>query len=145
MRLWSFAGFLGAAACGLVALGGCGKGRSVGPCVPVQGKVTLGGQPLAGGVVELIPLEGGPNLPRPEGRIDAQGGYSLTTAGKGGAPVGRYRVVVTTSGEDKKQESQFNSVYSHPENSPLILPVTEAAAPGAYDLRLTPLPPRPRR
>jgi hypothetical protein len=145
MRVRGFAGLLGLSACGLLALGGCGEGRSVGPCVPVQGRVTLGGKPLVGGTVSFIPLEGGPDRPRAEGGIDAQGHYSLKTAGKEGAPAGKYRAVVTTSGEDKNQDRQFDPLYSHWAQSPLLVTVAEGAAPGAYDLRMAPLAPRPRK
>jgi hypothetical protein len=124
--------------CGMLALAGCGNGRSVGPCVPVQGKVTLGGKPLVGGRVTFVPLEGNASGPRPEGDIDAKGRYSLTTGGKEGAPVGKYRATLTTSGMDKTQDAQFDARYSNWETSPLVIPVTENAPAGAYDLKLKP-------
>jgi hypothetical protein len=52
--------------------------------------------------------------------------------------VGKYRVILTTSGEDRKQSSQFNSKYSHWEKSPLLVEVKENASAGAYDLKLIP-------
>jgi hypothetical protein len=138
MRFSSFpllAGFfLGVA----VALAGCGFGQSVGQCAPVKGKITLGGKPLIGGRVMFIPLETEANAPRPEAEINAQGLYSLKTDGREGAPPGKYRAVVTTSGLDKTQDTQFNSVYSSWEKSPLVRQVTENAAAGAYDLKLDP-------
>ena len=142
MKPGSFGVFLGFAVCGLLALTGCSSRRSVGPCVPVQGKVTLGGKPLVGGTVSFIPLEGEADAPRPEGSIDAQGHYTLKTEGKEGAPAGKYRAILTTSGEDKKQDAQFNPQYSHWEKSPLVIQVAENAPPGAYDLKLAPLPTR---
>jgi hypothetical protein len=137
MKFSRFAVFL--CAWGLVALPGCGAGPAVGPCVPVRGKVTLGGKPLVGGSVTLIPLEGEGNRPRPEGTIDTQGMYSVRTAGKEGAPPGKYRATLTTGGEDKAQEALFDPRYSHWEKSPLIIQVSENPPAGAYDLPLEPL------
>jgi hypothetical protein len=123
--------------CGLAALAGCSSNsRSVGPCFPVAGKVTLGGVPLIGGTVSFVPLDAEPGTPWPTGTIDSQGAYSLQTSGQEGAPAGKYRAIITTSGEDKNQDERFDSVYSHAENSPLIREVTENAAPGYYDLPL---------
>jgi hypothetical protein len=122
----------------LVATGGCSNGASIGPCVPVEGKVTLGAKPLVGGTVTFVPAEGQSNGPRPEGQIDAQGLYALKTGEKQGAPPGRYRAVVTISGLDKAQNAEFNPLYSHWDKSPLVIPVTENAAAGAYDLKLKP-------
>ena len=120
-----------------MVLTGCHR-NSAGPCVPVKGKVTLGGKALVGGTVTLIPVEGEGNRPRPGGDIDEQGNYSVKTAGTEGAPVGKYRAIVTTSGLDKKQDSQFNIIYSHWEKSPLHIEVKETPAAGAYDLKLMP-------
>jgi hypothetical protein len=131
---------LGFCVCGLLALTGCGGNtRATGPLVPVKGKVTLGGKPLVGGAVTFVPAEGAGSGPMPTGDIDSQGLYSLRTGAQEGAPVGKYRAIVTTGGEDKTQEAQFNSVYSSAQKSPLVVEVTENARPGAYDLPLVPL------
>lgn len=126
--------------CLLSMLTGCGGSarRAVGPCVLVQGKVTLAGKPLVGGTVTFVPTEEG-DRPRPEGVIDAQGNYAVKTEGRDGAPVGRYRVAVTTGGEDKTQEAKFDSRYSSWDKTPLTVEVTESARPGAYDLKLEPI------
>jgi hypothetical protein len=125
-------------AVGLVALAGCSNGASIGPCVAVEGKVTLGAKPLVGGTVMFVPLERESKGPRPEGEIDAQGLYALKTGGKEGAPPGRYRALVTISGLDKAQNAAFDPLYSHWDKSPLVVPVTEGAAAGTYDLKLKP-------
>jgi hypothetical protein len=130
--------FLGIAA----HVAGCSASASVGTYFPVEGQVTLGKRPLVGGTVSLLPLDREGDVPHSEGTIDVQGHYKILTAGKQGAPLGRYRAIVTTSGEDKTQDSQFNSVYSHSENSPLTLEVLENAPAGYYDLKLHPLPRR---
>jgi hypothetical protein len=120
-------------------LAGCASGPSVGPCVPVEGKVTLGGKALVGGRVTLVPFEGDTSGPHPEGVIDAQGHYTLNTAGQEGAPLGKYRALVAVSGEDRPQSAVFNPLYGNWRKSPLVVHVTENARPGAYDLPLTPL------
>jgi hypothetical protein len=120
----------------VIAATGCDNRPAVGTCVPVQGKVTLGANPLNGGMVSFIPLDGPPNAVRPEGDIDEQGNYSLKTAGKDGAPPGKYRAIVTTSGNDKRQDNSFDSTYSHTDNSPLEYDVIENAPAGAYDIKL---------
>jgi hypothetical protein len=104
----------------------------------VKGRVTLGGKPLVGGMVTFVPQGGPADQARPEGTIDAQGNYSVKTAGTDGAPVGKYRAAVTTSGEDKKQSAQFDPRYSNWEKSPLLVEVKEDPQAGAYDLKLVP-------
>jgi hypothetical protein len=130
------------AACvgGLAALSGCGNSPSAGgPYLPVKGKVTLGGKPLVGGDVTFVPLDGAPGRARPEGTVDKSGNYSVQTAGAEGAPAGKYRAVLTVSGEDRTQLGQFDPRYSQWEKSPLIVEVKENAPAAAYDLKLDPL------
>jgi hypothetical protein len=123
---------------GAAALASC-AGRWGGSYVPVRGKVTLGDRPLVGGTVTFVLLDGDAKAPRPEGDIDSQGLYSLKTAGKEGAPPGKYRAILTTSGEDKRQDTLFDPRYSHEERSPLEIEVREDAPAGQYDLKLQPL------
>src|SRR5262249_41369202 len=89
---WIALGFLGAVA--LLALSGCG-----GPTfefAEVEGKVTLGGKPLAGVEVTFYPDDtGASQLPYATGKTDGSGNYTLTLKdGKPGALVGKNRVVV---------------------------------------------------
>ena len=77
----------------LLALG-CG-GRKF---VPVSGKVTLNGQPLAGATVSFQPIaEGSVEAAAGSvGKTDAQGEYTLTAStGQGGAAVGKHRVMIS--------------------------------------------------
>ena len=71
--------------------GGCGYRRAA--RVPVEGTVTLDGQPLEGASVMLFPEAGG----RPANAVtDAAGRFTLSTyGGKDGAKPGHYKVVVT--------------------------------------------------
>jgi hypothetical protein len=125
---------------GLFGLAGCG-GKSklqqlgVGPMVPVQGKVTLGGKPLKGGNVFFYP-QGEVKGFAPMGLIDAQGHYTLATSGEAGAPVGKYRATVEPASEDKSQDMQMDVRYASAEHSPLLVEVRENAPAGAYDLKL---------
>jgi hypothetical protein len=68
--------------------------------VPVSGRVTLDGQPLAGAVVTFQPLR--PENPRAggsTGRTDAQGQFVLTLIDPPtpGALVGKHIVTITTA------------------------------------------------
>jgi hypothetical protein len=92
-----------------------------------------------GGWITFIPLAEAAKGPRPEGPIDAEGLYWLKTGDRAGAPLGKYRATITISGKDKSQNTEFDPLYSHWDKSPLIVPVTEDAPAGAYDLTLRPL------
>jgi hypothetical protein len=133
---------LGVLVWGLVGLAGCGGGptKHLGPIVPVKGKVYLGEKPLMGGTISFLSLdEADMGAPVSTGTIDEQGGYSIKTGNKTGAPVGKWRVTVDTAGADKSpggQESQFDPVYGNWKNSPLTVEVKENAPAGAYDFHL---------
>lgn len=60
------------------------------PYVPVQGRVTLDGEPLPRGVVQFVPV--GTEGPTAAGVIGADGSYTLRTDDQLGAVVGRHRV-----------------------------------------------------
>jgi len=81
----------------LVALGGCGKSSNV---VPVSGRVTMDGQPLAGARITFQPVGDWQN-PYPGsgsyGETDSNGYYSLKLidSGQAGAIVGKHRVTIT--------------------------------------------------
>jgi hypothetical protein len=83
----------------LLGSGGCGGKASdpnVGPTVPVQGKVTYMGQPLAGGTIQFEPDRGR----EASGTIGPDGTFTLTTFNENdGAVVGTHRVAAT--GVDK--------------------------------------------
>ncbi len=77
----------------LVAVAGCG--RSLPPCAPVSGRITLAGKPLAGAAISFV-SDAAPRFGL--GRTDEAGNYSLTTFRSGdGAVVGEHRVVVLPS------------------------------------------------
>ena len=127
---------------------GCGK--NLPPMSPVSGKVTVNGQPLTAGQVALIPDVGIPTQENTKdqpptvglsaGIIGSDGTYKISTAGKEGAPAGKYRVTVTPSmipsGDGKPAPSGFNPKFSNDRSTPLKIEVPSTAA-GAYDLKLT--------
>jgi hypothetical protein len=131
---------LAALAC---ASGGCGGSKKL---VEVKGKVTVGGQPLTSGSVQFRPdkAKGNTNPAEPIGEINSQGEYTLMTNGKPGAPLGAYKVTVSSTGattpDNTKVSTQqlVNTTYNHADTTPLEKTVVEQPAAGAYDLALTP-------
>jgi hypothetical protein len=77
----------------LTFIGGCGGGVADPKLVPVQGKVTLDGQPLPNAIVSFIPDKGPPS-----GAItDAEGKYEMRfKSGAHGAVVGTHSVTIST-------------------------------------------------
>ena len=128
----------------LAALLGCGDSSN--NLVPVVGKVTVDGQPLTqgDGMVSFRPEKGNATRQEPAGKIEEDGSYRLVTAGKEGAPPGRYRVLVTAvepldtnnSFPYGKRKSYVNAKYNELKTTDLIVEVVPSAAPGAYDLKL---------
>jgi hypothetical protein len=95
-------------------LAGCGKG---GPkAVPVSGRVTLDGQPLANAVVTFTPSSPDPNvkpIPEATGRTDAQGNYTLQLDNRHhGCVPGSHRVRVSVfdrvGGTGQRVPGQYN-------------------------------------
>jgi len=121
---------------------GCGDGTP--SLTPVSGKVTVNEKPLTSGSVIYYPNSakgnkfGGLSV----GEINAQGEYTLQTNGKPGAPVGAYKVTVSSTGavtpDNTKPtiKSPVNQQFALPETTPLQVEVVEKAAPGAYDLKV---------
>jgi Carboxypeptidase regulatory-like domain len=80
-----FAG--GLAGCLALALAGCAGGP-----VPVEGKVTMNGKPVAGATVVFIPERGGPEA---GAQTDNEGNFQLTGTKTEGITPGEYRVTVS--------------------------------------------------
>ncbi len=131
---------------GLILVVGCGK--KLPPMSPVSGKVTLDGQALTAGQVALIPDVGIPTQESAKdqpptaglsaGQIGSDGTYKIFTAGKEGAPAGKYRVTVTPSmmpSADPKTPPAvaFSRDFTDPRNTKLRIEVPS----GSYDLKLT--------
>jgi len=137
-----FASGFGLLACvgGLFPLAGCSGNKplpaELGPLVPVQGKVTVAGKPLRGGNVNFFPLEHDVAKCQPQGLIDAEGRYTVSSYGQKGAPAGKYRVTVDPASDDKDLDVLVDARYMNWEKSPVIVTVQENAPSGAYDLKL---------
>jgi hypothetical protein len=75
------------------------------PVYPVQGKLTMNGEPLAGATLVFYrtdkPPEGSAKTP-PRARTNEDGTFSVSTySGNDGAPAGRYRVTASWKGGDE--------------------------------------------
>jgi hypothetical protein len=128
--------------CFLLVVAGCGKSVTL---APVSGMVTVDGQALTAGQVSLIPqgatepTSGKSNLSA--GTIDSSGKYTIYTDGRSGAPLGKYKVVVTPSmmpsaGKEAPPRA-FNTKYSDRTKTDLEIEVIEKAQAGKYDLKLS--------
>src|SRR5262245_34520239 len=130
--------FQAALCVGLIAAVGCGGGPKI---VPVSGKATVDGNPLAGFVVAFnADPDKGHDFSRVscKGRIQKDGQYSLTTDDgfkqTKGAPVGWYKVTIF-SPEDKP--IPVHKKYTEFKTTALTIEVVADAEPGAYDLKFT--------
>ena len=139
MRLAAGFGLLVGVA-GLCSVVGCSGNKplpkELGPLFPVQGKVTLDGKLLRGGNVTFFALDHDVKICQPEGLIDPDGNYTVSSYGQSGAPAGKYRVTVLPGSHDKSMDLAVDDTYQSWENSPLTVTVTENPPAGAYDLKL---------
>jgi hypothetical protein len=114
---------------------------------PVSGTVLVEGQPLTGvpqGSVSFHPdaTQGNQSLHIPTGKITPEGKYELVTGGKKGAPLGKYKVLVSAF-ENRKEEGPvtpryiLDGKYYAVERTDLTVEVVENPAPGWYDLKVT--------
>jgi len=129
---------------GLCVLTSCKEnGPAIGTTAPVSGKITVDGQPLTEGQVSFLPFDEGIQTGggTAAGKIDPSGGYKIFTAGKDGAPLGRYKVTVTPSmvptGDNKMPVTPFNQKYTDYKKTTIVVEVVSNPAPGAYDFKLT--------
>jgi hypothetical protein len=126
--------------CALCFMFGCSGTRpmpkELGALYPVEGKVTFEGKPLKGGNVTFFALDHDVKICQPEGIIDSQGNYFVSSYQQKGAPAGKYRVTVIPGSNDKSIDLAVDDRYQSWENSPLTVTVQENAPAGAYDLKL---------
>ncbi len=86
---------LSALTCALIATSGCGESGSSGRAkfVPVEGVVTINGEPAAGVQVAFCPKQINPKmLEESLGTTDAEGKFTIKTGEKDGCPEGDYFV-----------------------------------------------------
>jgi|SRR6478752_2401349 hypothetical protein len=142
------------AAMGVVflAVAGC-SGRPRNVARKVTGKVTLGGQPLAGALVTFTPLEGGSPS---SGRTDQEGKYTLYWARVGrrqieGAQIGEQAVKISTiveaapSAKPPVAGAPEKVPYKYRTETPLKATVKSGANEINFDLEPGPVePPQPK-
>src|SRR5262245_23200264 len=136
----------------LLAVSGCGDASGVGMTFPVSGTITINGQPLIAQTAMVLfkPDASRGNLGHfdPAGPLDGQGHYTLSTAGKTGAPAGWYKVVVTATTTEMSVPAGQRRARPHPKSlvaakygqaktTELAVEVVESPSAGAYDLKLT--------
>ena len=141
IRVWRASFFLCLTV--LFALG-CGGGPALPPLAPVKGTVSVDGQPLTSGNVVLNPetVEPGATGTFSAGQVDANGNYEIFTGGKAGAPLKKYKVVVTPSTvpmDPAKAGANVavNPKYRNQSQTPLGFEVIATPAAGRYDLKLS--------
>lgn len=125
--------------CILTASLGCGSSAKD-KLIPVAGKVTLGGTPLTGGQVAFHPDldKGNKSKGVASGAIGSDGTYTLSTDGKPGAPVGAYKVTISTNFPGMSGTPvPINAKYNSPNGSGLNREVVPNPTSGAYDLQVT--------
>jgi len=121
---------------------GCGDS---GPrLVPVKGTVTVGGKALTRGSVSFRPDKSRDEkgTAEPAGNIEADGTYTMYTNGRPGAPVGKYVVLVVSTGDldpanpSAAPKSMIPAKYSSQDSVQFQIEVVESPAPGQYDIKL---------
>ena len=141
-------------ACGLCATAcisslGCGGGdqrASTLDVVPVTGKVTFQGKPLAGAAVVCVPkdtedvlkveMENG----KPAGEADEEGGFALRWIDQDGAPPGSYDVIIMAfkpgnTDTEAQPETLIPLKYNNPKTSGLTAVIKESGE-NVFDFNL---------
>jgi len=87
---------------------GCGSGEA--KRFPVHGTVTLNGKPYPNATIQFVPDPTNVALVEGEDVTGPEGNYKLTSMGRAGLPVGKYKVIVTskpTAEEEAAQKAKF--------------------------------------
>jgi len=122
----------------LLPLGGC---SSQFVFVPVKGKLTLKNKkPVTVGKVFFFPDKDNQFRQIPQGKVNDDGTYELTTEGRAGAPIGFYTVCVRApmrkvNGQEPPP-APYSMRYFDANESPLKVEVVASPAAGAYDFEL---------
>jgi hypothetical protein len=128
--------------CGSLCLPAC-NANPIGKTYPVKGKVSLDGVMLKAGSVGFFPVdpEGAPAV-EASGKIKEDGTYELSSRGKPGALLGRYKVTIVL--QTKVEPNRAGDVrslvpkkYTNKETTPLKMDVIEEPEDGKYDLKMT--------
>lgn len=114
---------------------GCAKSSPLGKAnyVPVEGVVTIDGQPAAGVDVTLRPKIVNPNIEDESiATTDSEGKFSIMTGKKVGAPEGDYFVGFSKA----EGETQTLMKYCRPLDSGFTISVAEGMEQPTFDLKL---------
>lgn len=115
-----------------VAAAGCGSKPKLPPLAEVSGTVTLDGKPLPRGMVQFVPDESKGNAgPPATGYLDADGRFTLSTAGVRGAVLGFHRIGIDARQEvDLSQTSWAPSLIPEQYNNPATSGLTAEVKAG---------------
>jgi hypothetical protein len=119
---------------------GCTKSVSL---TQVKSVVLVDGQRLtSGGQVTFFSMDGADSKGGMiTGKINDNGEYTMSTEGKQGVPLGRYKVVVTPpmmpSGGDKAAPLPYDKKYANSKDTPLMIEVVASPTEGAYEIKLS--------
>ena len=120
----------------VVSLAGCAKKKVL---VPVEGTLTLDGEPVEGATVSFMPKDAA-NGEAAGGLTDASGHFTVTTGVDQGCVVGDYAVTVfkiENSGDSAltaKSVNKFPAKFADPATSGLTASVTKKTEPLKFDL-----------
>jgi hypothetical protein len=113
----------------VLGLAGCsGRDPNQKVCYPVEGQVTVKGQPAAGALVVLQPAGGsseGWSAGFPRATVESDGTFHVETYGsRDGAPAGEYVVLLSWPDETAEEDAdvrpnKLDSKYNDPSASPL--------------------------
>ena len=124
---------------GLVLTPGCSGSKKL-DLAPVSGTVKVAGVPLTSGQVSFLPASKEQEGTLAAGTIGSDGTYTISTGGKPGAPVGKYKITITPSmvpsGNGKPPGSGFSSKYQSVATTPLMKEVIANPEAGRYDFNL---------
>ena len=101
------------------------------PTFPVRGRILFNDQPVAGANVMFFPTTGGNDAPRPRGKVDKRGYFTLTTYETAdGSPQGEFLVTVewpqtVGEGDDAHFVNALAPEYSAPKTSKLKAVIRE--------------------
>jgi hypothetical protein len=136
------AGLRGCLVAALLAIAGCSNVPA--GIVPVSGRVTLDGQPLAEAVVTLQPARtreaGPPTAGGSTGRTDAEGRFSLMLIDPPvpGALAGRHSVSITTAttaGDDRSRPTGERVPAAWRDGSQMFDVPPQGTSAASFDLR----------
>lgn len=116
----------------LIGMAGC---DTTPPLVPASGTINLDGKPLDGAVVRFVPVDG-EGAWIAEGTTDSQGRVQLRYGGtKDGAPVGHYKVILSTERPDLEGAESLPLEFTAPETTPLLVTIEEGGS--TFELEAT--------